>query len=431
MMKSSCFILTIITIFTLHANAGENKPSLPSISLDSCYAKARKQFPLIRQKGLIEKSKEYNVSNASKGYLPQFNINGQATYQSAVTAIPLTLHIQGMNLTIPTLPKDQFNIHGEIDQTLYDGGVIKTQQESYKANAEIQDQSTEVQLFALKDRINQLYFGALLITSQIKQHDLLEKDIQNSIEKMSASVDEGTALHSGLTELQGKLLQQQQNRIDLVNTRQAYLDMLSLFIDTPLDSNSVLETPRLLNLSDKIKRPELALYTSQQKNDDIQTKMLNASNRPKLQLFVQGGYALPGLNGFDINPALYSIGGIRLSWSIGGYYTLKNQRQLLVIDKQNIDVQKDVFLFNTQLTLRQQHSDVIKLQQMIQKDNAIIEKYTEVKNTSQSQLNDGIITVHEYITDLDAEEQAKQNLLIHQIQLLMDEYNYQTTSGNE
>jgi hypothetical protein len=142
-----------------------------SLTIDTCYARARQNYPLIKQKGLIDKTKDFNVSNASKGYLPQVNFNGQATYQSAVTSISLTgLPLAFRSLSFPTPPLDQFNVHGEIDQTIYDGGVIKQQKETQVTSADIQSQNIEVQLYALKDRINQVFFGALLITEQLKQN---------------------------------------------------------------------------------------------------------------------------------------------------------------------------------------------------------------------------------------------------------------------
>ena len=274
------------------------------LTLDSCYARARNQYPLIVQKGLIEKSKDYNVSNAAKGYLPQLNFNGQATYQSAVTAITLSgLPPQFSNLKFPTPTKDQFNVHGEIDQTIYDGGMIKQQKDAQVASANIQEQNVEVQLYALRDRVDQVFFGALLIDEQLKQNILTQKDLQNSINQVQAGVNNGTALASSLDELQAELYQQQQNEISLSASRKAYMDMLGLFINKQLDENTVLEKPRSLVTSDSIHRPELSFYDYEKKNDDVQDKMLDVNNRPKFSFFFQGGYAMPGLNAFDVNPS--------------------------------------------------------------------------------------------------------------------------------
>ncbi len=206
--------------------------------------------------------------------------------------------------------------------------------------------------------------------------------------------------------------------------------MLGVFTNQTLDENTSLQIPVSVNTSDSIKRPELSFYDFQKKNDDVQEKLLNASNRPKFLAFFQGGYAMPGLDAFDVNPAAYYITGLRLSWNLGGYYTLKNQKQILEIDKQNQDVQKETFLFNTNITLKQQSSDIVKLHAMLDKDNDIIAKRTEVKDASKAQMENGVTTIHEYISELDAEDQAKQSLLLHQVQLLLAEYSYQNTTGN-
>ncbi|HET6992614.1 MAG TPA: TolC family protein, partial [Bacteroidia bacterium] len=365
-----------------------------------------------------------------KGYLPQLSFNGQVTYQSDVTKIPISFSLPGVDLSIPTISKTQFNVHGEIDQTIYDGGAIKQQQQLYGANTDAQQQNIEVQLYALKDRVNQLYFGALLIEQQLKQNSLIQKDIQNSIDRMQVSVNNGVALKSNIDEMQAELFQQQQNEISLKATQKAYLDMLGLFINLPLDENTQLQAPLTLTVSDSIHRPELSFYDFQRKSNLIQARMLNVGLRPKFLFFFQAGYALPGLNGFNVDPAPFYITGLRLSWSLGNFYTIRNQRQLLNIDRQNIDIQRDLFLFNTHIALKQQNADIIKLQQMIDLDNNIISKRTAVKNAAKVQLDNGTTTVHDYISELDAEDQAKQNLLLHQMQLIMAEYAYRNTAGN-
>lgn len=403
-----------------------------NLTLEQCYALAKQNYPLIKQAGLIEKSRSYNVENASKGYLPQFSINGQATYQSAVTSLGIPgidiPHV--IDVTIPTPYKDQYNIHGEVDQTIYDGGMIKQQKNAAEADADISQKNLEVELYTLKDRVNQVYFGALLIDQQLIQNALTEKDIQNSIDKMQEAVNNGTALISSLDELQAELLQQEQNEINLKANRKAYVDMLGVLINMPLDEATVLESPGNIAVSDSISRPELSLYDFQKKSYDVQDKILNSQNRPKFLFFVQGGYAEPGLDAFDVNFQWYYIGGFKLSWNLGGYYTLKNQHQLLSIDRETTDVNKETFLFNTRITMKQQSAQILSLQEMMNKDAEIVAKRTSIKESSKAQMEQGAITVHEYVGELDAEDEAKQNLILHKIQLLQAQYNYQNTTGN-
>lgn len=401
------------------------------LRLDSCYALARMNYPLIRQLGLIEKTRDYNIENAGRGYLPQFSINGLASNQSAVTSFPFTSidipHV--IDIAFPTYYTEQYNIHGEVNQILYDGGAIKQQKLSAGANADVDKQNVEVQLYSLRDRINQIFFGTLLIDEQLKQNEVQQKDIQNSIDKMSEAVRNGTALQSSLDELQAELLQQQQNHIDIVTNRNAYINMLSVFINRKLEDSAFLEMPSGIAISDSIRRPELSLYASEKKSYDIQDAILNTSNRPKLSFYFQGGYARPGLNVFDPNAAPYWIGGFRLSWNFSGYYTLKNQRQALNVDRQIIDLQQEAFILNSHISMKQQGITILKLQEIITKDDEIIAKRTSIKESSRAQMENGTVTVHEYVGELDAEDQAKLNRLLHGVQLLQAEYNYQNTIG--
>jgi outer membrane protein TolC len=416
------FLLSGIVFVTCSQQALAQK----ELILDSCYATARQQYPLIKQRELIEKSKEYTISNAAKGYLPQLNLNGQATYQSAVTEI--NLPIKGF--TMPEFSKDQYKVYAELDQTIYDGGAIRYQKQMAAANADVLNQSLEVDLYALRDRINQLFFGILLQDEQLRQNDLLQKDVQNSIDRMKANYDNGTALASSLEELQAELMQQEQNRIQLVASRKTYLGMLAQFLNRKLPETITLRRPADKVVPEGIKRPELGLYDIRKKSYDVQDKILNASTRPHLSFFVQGGYGRPALNVFDNNFDSYYIGGLRFSWSLGSMYTLKGQRQLLVVNRQTEDMQRETFLLNTNISLTQQQEDIQKLKDMIAKDQDIIAKRTSITASEKVRMENGVITVNDYIIQLDKEDQAKQSLLLHQVQLVLTQYNYQTISGN-
>jgi outer membrane protein TolC len=418
MICIGCGLLTA----TNYASAQAVSPLL----IDSCYKMARLQYPLIKQRDLIVKSKDYTISNASKGYLPQLSLNGQATYQSAVTEINIKLP----GFAFPEFSKDQYKVYAELDQTIYDGGTIRYQKEAATANADIQQQNLEVDLYALRDRISQIFFGILLLDEQLKQNDLLQKDIQSSADKMKANVDNGTATSGSLDELTAELLQQEQNKIQLTSSRKTYLSMLGQFIGRPLPESTKVQLPGPLVVSETIKRPELSLIDSRRKSYDVQDKILNASNRPKFTFFVQGGYGRPALNLFDNNFSSYYIGGVRFNWLIGGLYTLKNQRQLLVVNRQMEDIQKETFLFNTHVSLTQQQEDIQKLKEMIRKDQEIIGKRKSVADADKARMENGVITITEYIIQLDKEDQARQNLLLHQVQMLLAQYNYQTISGN-
>jgi len=396
------------------------------LQIDTCYALAKNNYPLVKQMALLEKTKEYSINNASKGYLPQINLSGQASYQSDVTQIPITLP----NVNIPALSKDQYKLYGEINQPLTDVFIINQQKELIKENSVIEEQKLEVELYKLKDRVDQLFFGILLIDAQIEQTELLKKDIQSGIDKTTVAIANGTALKSSLNMLKAELLKAGQHIIELKANRKGFTDMLSLFINRQVNESTKLETPPTKAISTVINRPELKLFDIQKESFDIQNKLVTAKNIPHLGLFFQSGYGRPALNFLKNDFAFYYIGGLRLNWNLSGFYTFKKDKQLITINQNLSDVQKEVFLFNTNILLAQQNTEISKLQELINSDKEIVALRESVKNTSNVQLENGTITTNDYLISVNAEDQAKQNILLHQIQLLLAQYNYQTTSGN-
>jgi outer membrane protein TolC len=309
--------------------------------------------------------------------------------------------------------------------------TIKQQRSLIRANSETEKQKIEVELYKLKERINQLYFGILLIDAQLEQTELVKKDIQTGIDKTNAAITNGTALKSNADNLKAELLRADQRAIELKANRKGFIDMLAIFIKIPINESTKLTKPAVQQLIPQINRPELKMFDMQQKAISIQNKLITTKNLPKAGLFFQGGYGRPALNQLSNDFSPYYIGGIKLNWNFGGLYTAKNDRNLLKINRQNIDVQKDIFVFNTDLTLSQQNSEANKYQQLIGSDTEIISLREKVKQTAKSQLENGTITTNDYLIYINAEDQARQNLLLHQVQLGLAQYNYQTTSGNQ
>lgn len=396
------------------------------LTLDNCLEMAKQNYPLIRQYTLIEKTKEYSIANAQKGYLPQFNVAGQASYQSAVTQVPISLP----NMDVPTISKDQYRLYGEVSQSITDLFTVKDQKEYINTNSAIETQKTEVELYKLKERINNLFFGILLIDAQIQQTELLKKDIQNGIEKTHVAIANGVALKSTADNLKAELLKADQRTIELKATRKGYADMLALFIGKPIDENTVLEKPQRQLFTNTINRPELRLFDLQKKSFDVQEKLVSAKNLPRVSAFFQGGLGRPALNMLNPDFQGYYIGGLRLNWNLAGFYTYNKEKKILANNQSMIDIQRETFLFNTSLTLKQQNADITKMQELIETDRSIVTLRESVKHTTQNQLTYGTATTNDYLIAVNAEDQAKQSLLLHEIQLLMTEYSRKLTMDN-
>ena len=396
-----------------------------SISIDSCYQWAKNNYPLVKQLALIERSKEYSLANVQKGYLPQVNVSGYSTYQSDVLTFPFNLP----GSSIDPLRKDQHRIYGEITQPITDLWNVKNQKELAANNADVESQKIEVELYKINERINQLFFGILLIEEQIKQTTLISNDLANAMQKVQAAVDNGTSLSSNLDLLKVEVLKVNQRIEELTSGKKAYLKMLEQFTGKSISVNTVLLRPSVLQTSESINRPELKLFSIQQKSFDIQSRILTNKTLPKLNFFFQGGYGAPGLNTIENNPASYYYTGLRLNWNLSSFYTYKKERSLLDLNKRGFDIQKETFLLNTNLNISQQSEEVEKFKGLINSDIEIIKLRMNIKVNTEAQLLNGTITTFDFLTQINAEDQARQNLVLHQIQLLYAQYNLLVTKG--
>jgi outer membrane protein TolC len=397
------------------------------LTLEECYEKARMNYPLIKQKDYIEKTKDYSVSNIWNRYFPQITLLAQASYQSDVTEVPMPLP----GIVIQRLSKDQYKVAVDVTQTIYDGGIMSSQAGIQESVNEIDDQKIEIELLKIKERVNQIYLGILLIEAQLNQIDLVINDLNASISKLDAAHANGTATKSDVDVLKAELLKTEQRKIELNSSRISYINMLGLLINESLNESTIFSTPPPINfLAEEITRPELKMYSAQKNLIENQDGITVSKIIPKANLFFQGGYGKPGLNMFINDFDWYYITGIRFSWSLSNLYSYGNESEINQLNLQSIDAQTETFLLNTKITTNQQLQEIDKLKKLIEVDKSIIDLRTSVKETAKAKLEYGVITSNDYIRDLNAEDTAKQNLEIHKIQLLLAQYNYKITTGN-
>ena len=397
-----------------------------TITLEQCYQWSRENYPLIKKQELIKKAEQYTTENALKGWLPQINIVGQATYQNEVTELPIKLP----NISVDPLSKDQYKVYADISQTIYDGGNIKNQKKLALAQSEIKNQQLAVDLDKLKERINQIYFGILLTDKQLLQLKLTKSDINEGIKKAEAQLKNGVIFRSNLDVLKAELVKIEQKEIELQAIKQNFVQMLSYFIKKNIDENTQLETPEKILLTKNNNRSELKLFDAQKQLLETQRKIINTKNTPKLGAFFQGGYGKPGFNMLKNEFDIFYIGGIRLNIPISGFYTQKNDLALLENQSQEIEIQRENFLFNQNFIEIQQRNDLEKIQNLIDKDNELIELRKNIKTASLAQLENGVINTNDYLREVTAEEQAILTKITHEIQYLLTQYNLKAQLNN-
>ena len=397
-----------------------------TLTLEQCYQWSRENYPLIKKQELIKKSEQYTTENALKGWLPQINIVGQATYQNEVTELPIKLP----NISVDPLSKDQYKVYADVSQTIYDGGNIKNQKKLALAQSEIQNQQLAVDLDKLKERINQLYFGILQTDKQLSQLQLTKSDINEGIKKAEAQLKNGVIFRSNLDVLKAELVKLEQKEIELKSVKQSFSQMLSYFIKKSLDENTQLQTPEKTLVTETNNRSELKLFDAQKSLIETQKKLINTKNTPKLGAFFQGGYGKPGFNMLKNEFDTFYIAGVRLNIPITGFYTKKNDLQLLDNQSQDIEIQRENFLFNQNFTEIQQKNDLDKIQNLIDKDDELITLRKSIKKASLAQLENGVITTNDYLREVNAEEQAVLNRISHEIQYLLTQYNLKANLNN-
>jgi len=399
------------------------------LTVEVCQEKAKANYPLVKQYGLIEQTAQYNISNANKGYLPQLTLSAKGTYQSQVTKLPITIP----NVTIPGLSKDQYQAVVEANQVIWDGGAISAQKKITNANTEVEKQKLEVDLYTLNERVNQLYFGVLLINEQLRQNDILQNELQTNYNRIASYKQNGVANQSDLDALKVEQINTQQRETELKSTQKSYFIMLSALTGLTIDAKTELIKPEInlaiLNATTN-HRPEIGLFDAQNKLLESQKELLNAGNRPKIGAFVQGGYGKPGLNMLTNAFSDFYMGGIRLSWNLSGFYTQKNNLNKIEISKKVMDVQKETFLFNADLKTKQQQTEIEKLQSTLSNDDEIIRLRGNIKKSASAKVDNGTLSITDLIREINAEDQAKQLKSLHEIQLIMNVYQLKNNINN-
>ena len=406
---------------------------MQNLNIEQCYALARQNYPLIKQYDLIEKSKTYNLAYAAKSYLPQLSLQARASWQTDITEFPDEFN-NIMDLMwfdgIEFPSKDQYRIELDLYQSIWDGGLTASKQKSIKAQSEIEKQNMEVSLYAVYQQINQLYFGILLLEEQLKQNELFMKELNRNYQRIEKFIDNGLANSSDLNKIKVEILMREQTKSEMTYNRKAYVLMLSLLIGQNINEETRLEKPKSsIDIKEEINRPELKRYDAQLKLNDIQQKATLAKGMPRIGLFAQGAYANPGLNMFKSGFSPYFMGGISLSWNFSGLYTYGDENKNLNINANSIAIQKETFLFNLNQQVSKTNSDIEKAKELMQKDDEIIALREQIKTTSEVKVENGTLSVNDYLQDIVLADMARQNKVLHEMQWLLALYQLNIEKG--
>ncbi len=417
----SAFILLLLTI------------SVKAQTLDECRRLAREHYPEIRQYNLISQTEQFNLSNAARAWIPQFAISGQVTYQSETLTLPdgFKALMQATDDDMTGMDKVQYKVALDVGQTIWDGGYSKAHRAMAKAEAVEQRSRVDVSLYDLEARIDGLYFGILLLDERVEQTKAMIEVLKSNLTRMHTYLKNGVALQSDVDMIEAELLTAQQ-QLNLVESSLAsYRRMLEIFIGQSLKSDKLERPAEQIIHSYTSNRPEFALLDAQSAYLDAKRALLNSSVTPRLGLFAQGFYGYPGLDMFksmtSSDMAFNAIVGVRLTWDLSSFSTLNNNLRKLDIAQKQLDVQRDILQFNTQMLTTQEYGEIVRLRKAIEDDLRIVELRRSVRMAAESKLENGVIDATDLLRKIADETTAILNYNMHEIELLQAIYRLKHT----
>ena len=418
MRKSIVVILLMFLTFSAKAQ----------ITLEQLQEQARANYPAIRKYGLVEQSRDFTLSNVAKGNLPQVLFQGNASYQSSVTRLPIDVGKFGIDYE--GLPRDQYNTSVTISQVIYDGGKIAAEKKIARAQADVQNEQINVMMYGIRESVNRLFFSILLIDEQLLHNILLQDDLRLVQKNVEAMITGGVANQSDADLVLVELIRARQQEEMLHTFRRTYLSMLSTFIGTPIDASLKLRKPTEALFPTVNNRPELSFYNAQQRLLDLQQSSLDVSLRPRVDIFLQGGVGNPGLNMFKNGWDAYYKVGATVSWNIGALYRRKNDTQLIDMERQQVNVNRETFLFNIRIQEQQLKGQIENIRSQIAHDDEIIRLRENIRRASEKRVESGIETVNEMLRDINAVSEARQQRAIHEVELLQEIHKLKTINNN-
>lgn len=403
------------------------------VTLDECRRLAREHYPEIRQYDLVRRTEEYTLSNARRAWLPQLSLAAQATWQTEVPSFPNALAgmLAQQGIDMPGMNKDQYKAALELNQTLWDGGKSEADKRIARAEAAEQARSADVDLYALQGRVDNLFFGILLLDERIAQTRLTLDLLRSNLEKVRALQRNGVAMQSDADAVEAELLTVNQQLTQVAASRDSYRRMLEIFTGRPLDGERLERPDASEPRSMESSRPELALFDATADKLTVQERLVKAATRPRFGLFAQGYYGYPGMDYFQsmMSPdwSWNAMAGVKMSWNFGAYYTRKNSLAKLRTAKEQVEVQREIFLFNTRLQTAEESGDIARLRKALADDDRIVALRRSVREAAESKLRNGVIDTDDLLRKITDEAAAATARSAREIELLKTIYELKHT----
>ena len=408
-----------------------------AITLDECRRMATENYPMVKQYGLVEMSTDYSISNAKRNYLPRISISAQATYQSEV--VEFSPEIQNMFSTFGVnyagIDKDQYRATIELQQNIWDGGISKAQRKKAEAEGTSSARSIETEIYSVNERIDQLDFGILILTARQEQNIKLRELLKSNCDKIEGMLRNGTATQSDYDAVRAEQLAAEQDYRRITASCKAYCNMLSLFTGKEITPDTEFILPEAIYDPDaENRRPELSLIDARISELDAEEFALKRASNPKIGAFAQGFYGNTGLNMFkDMMEHRWSanyIVGIKLQWDISQYYTRRNTKNKITLARQQLQNNKETFLFNSNIKKKEIEGEIDKMHEIMRKDDEIIKLRRAVREAAESKYRNGVIYISDLLREITLENNAEIAGKLNRIELAKEIYRLKNTLNN-
>lgn len=415
---------------------GYNIGAQEMITLKECYDRAYTAAVVSAEKEVYNRIWEYKDKNLSRGWLPTLDANGSFTYNSSVMDINDVigaLPVPGIGDMIKPLPNEQYKVTVDINQMIYDGGAIKSARAFERAGLLVNEKQNETDLYKLRSEVNTYYFNILLLE---RQEDLLQNYLElinKKIIALESAVENGVVPKSDIDVLSSEKLKLEQQISENSIRKTSLIKNLSDLTGYETDTSVQLVVPPINEeLTDELFRPELQIFDLRKEQLEESVKQIQSRRIPKAFGFATFGYGNPpGSNFFRDEFAPFYILGAGVKWNILDWNKAKNEKQIVLLQKDLIDGRKKEMKDNLKRMLNAKNAEIKSMKELLETDIELIELRKRITSAAESKYNNGTITATEYLNELNAENQARINYEIHTISLALARVEYMNISGQE
>lgn len=423
------FLLIGVYLFTLFQLSGQARTKL---SLSEAYELLEDRYPILQNAGLLDAIHQKELDQLKKSRQPVLLLKADGRLQTESVSLDVD-----ENTPLPfEIDQPLYSLRGylEAQYTILDGGMNNAQKSLKEAQLKADQQSLEVDRYALRERVNQLFICIIMLREQEKMFDLSLEDLKARKERVTAGVEHGTVLESELSKIEVKELQLKAQQDNLAFKQTGLINTLNQLLGIELAENVSFNFPTLTSagMIPNLNRPEQKLFRVQREAILANSLLIEASRRPRLGAFAQGGVGYPNpLNILDNSTAPFGVIGLQFSWKIAGGKSTQLDKEVLALQAQKLQQAEETFEFNMTSKESTYLAEVERLQAQIEQDGEIAKLQAGILLQMAAQLDEGVITSSDYISQVNAELSARQNLLIHQTELLKTQIEFWNDRGGK